>query len=233
MADGSANGSPTRGSHSICVPAAEGEYESVVRDPKRFRAWLEGAARRSPELFPEGFGQGFRMKDVYVSKKLGVRVRRIELRDGRSYAVRPSFLLPYLTARAGDAEGPLFLRKFGVPFWALARVFGRNPMYWFRLECSLGRNSVVGTTVRRGGVPRDVLADEHHQTRDGDKVYLATTVGGGCCLGVGVAESAGAEDLAAAYRVFLDEARDVEPGDSGGKGGEGDGKEGTGEGTGE
>src|SRR4051794_26226896 len=106
MANGSANGSPTgvtRGSHSICVPAVEGEYTVVVQDPKRFRAWLEGVARQSPELFPAGFGQGFRMKDVYVSKKLGVRVRRIELRDGRSYAVRPSFLLPYLTARAGDA----------------------------------------------------------------------------------------------------------------------------------
>src|SRR5436190_2296675 len=212
MADGSANGSPTRGSHSICVPAVEGEYAATVRDPGRFREWLEGAARQCPELFPDGFARGFRLKDVYVSKKLGVRVRRVELRDGRAYAVRPSFVLPYLTARAADVEDPLFLRKFGVPFWALARVFGRDPMYWFRLECGLGRGSVVGTTVRRGDVPRHVLADEHHQTRDGTKVYLATTVGGGCCLGAGVAESAGADDLAAAYGAFLGEARDVDPG---------------------
>ncbi|MDQ2877433.1 MAG: hypothetical protein M3Y33_22545, partial [Actinomycetota bacterium] len=201
-----------RGSHSICVPAAEGEYAAIVQDPERFRQWLAEAAGRSPELFPEGFGRGFRMKDVYVSKKLGIRLRRIELRDGRSYTVRPSFVMPYLTARVGDAEHPLFLRKFGVPYWALARVFGRNPMYWFRLECGLGRHSVVGTTVRQAGVPADLVADEHHQTRDGEKVYLATTVGGGCCLGVEVAESAGAEDLGAAYGVFLEEARDVDPG---------------------
>ena len=213
MANGSANGSPTRGSHTICVPAPEEQYASLVQDPGRFRAWLEGAARQSPELFPDGFAQGFRMKDVYRSKKLpGLCLRRVELRAGRAYTVRPSFVLPYLTARAADAERGLFLRRFGVPFWALARVLGRDPMYWFRLECGLGCNSVVGTTVRRAEVPRHLLADEHHQTRDGRKVYLATTVGGGCCLGVGVAASAGAEDLAAAYGVFLGEARDVSPG---------------------
>jgi hypothetical protein len=43
-------------------------------------------------------------------------------------------------------------------------------------------------------------------------VYLATTVGGGCCLGAAVAESAGGDDLAAAYGVFLAEARGVSPG---------------------
>src|SRR4051812_42134703 len=114
MAEGSANGSPTRGSHSICVPAVEAEYGELAGDPKRFRAWLAGVARQSPELFPDGFGRGFRMKDVYRSKKLGIDLRRIELRDGRAYLVRPSFALPYLAARAGDVEGPLFLRRFGV-----------------------------------------------------------------------------------------------------------------------
>ena len=211
MADGPANRSPARGSHSICVPAAEADYAAVVQDAGRFRAWLAAAARQSPELFPDGFSQGFRMKDGRVSKKLGIRLRRIELRDGRAYTVRPSFVTPYLTARVADVEDGLLLRKFGVPFWALARVLGRDPMYWFRLECGLGRNSVVGTTVRQAKVPGHLLADEHHQTRDGRKVYLATTVGGGCCLGVGVAESAGADDLAAAYGAFLAEARDVAP----------------------
>src|SRR5215217_622800 len=109
MADGLANGSPTRGSHSICVPAAEGQYASVVQDPKRFREWLEGAAARSPELFPDGFSQGFRMKDAYRSKKLGVCLRRVELRDGRSYTVRPSFVMPYLAARVADVEDGLLL----------------------------------------------------------------------------------------------------------------------------
>ena len=85
--------------------------------------------------------------------------------------------MPYMTARTADVEGPLFLRKFGVPFWALAHVFGGDPMSWYRLECGLGRFSVVGTTVRQAALPEHLLADEHHQTLDGQKVYIATTVG--------------------------------------------------------
>src|SRR5262249_28711856 len=61
--------------------------------------------------------------------------------------------------------GPPFLRKFAVPFWALTEAFGRSPMYWYRLECSLGRSSLVGTTVRSGGrLPQHLVADEKHTT---------------------------------------------------------------------
>jgi hypothetical protein len=103
--------------------------------------------------------------------------------------------MPYLTARTQEVEGPLFLRKFGVPFWALARVFGNNPMFWYRLECELGRFSNVGTTVRRAGLPAHLVADEHHQPLDGQKLYIATTVGDGCCLGAEPARAAGADEL--------------------------------------
>jgi hypothetical protein len=119
--------------------------------------------------------------------------------------------MPYMTARTGDVEGPLFLRKFGVPFWALARVFGRDPMSWYRLECTLGRFSVVGTTVRRVELPAHLLADEHHQSLDGRKLYIATTVGGGCILGAEPADATGTDDLEAAYGVFKDEARVIAP----------------------
>ncbi len=119
--------------------------------------------------------------------------------------------MPYLTARVAEVEGPLLLRKFGVPFWVLAYLFGADPMYWYRLECGLGRFSVVGTTVRQGDVPEHLLADEHHQTLDGQKVYIATTVGGGCCLGAEPVEAAGADELTAAYAVFQEEARDIAP----------------------
>jgi hypothetical protein len=112
---------------------------------------------------------------------------------------------------ADEACDPLFLRAFGVPFWALARVFGRGVMYWYRLEVALGRNSVVGTTVRRSELPEHLLADEHHQPRDGTKNYVATTVAEGCCLGAALAQTAGAEDLRAAYGAFAREARDVRP----------------------
>jgi len=56
--------------------------------------------------------------------------------------------MPYQTARTEDVENPLFLRKFGVPYWVLAHIYGRNDMYWYRLEQALGRFNLVGTTVK-------------------------------------------------------------------------------------
>ena len=55
------------------------------------------------------------------------------------------------------------------------------------------------------------MADEKHTTMAGQKVYLAATAGGGCCLGMALAESAGNDDLEAAYGVFRDEARRLDP----------------------
>jgi hypothetical protein len=162
-------------------------------------------------LFPTNFERGYQLKDERVSIKQQLPIRRIVTRDGIAYSVRPSFLMPYLTARTQEVEGPLFLRKFGVPFWALAHVFGGDPMSWYRRECGLGRFSIVGTTLRRAELPAHLLADEHHQTIDGVKTYIATTVAGGCCLGAEPAEAAGTDDLQAAYGVFKEEARDLAP----------------------
>jgi len=144
-----------------------------------------------------------------MSVKQEILIRRIVLKDGSAYGIRPSFLMPYMTSRTADVEGPLFLRMFGVPFWALARVFGGDSMSWYRLECGLGRFSVVGTTVRSAALPEHLLADEHHQVLDGQKVYIAKTVGQGCCLGAEPAETAGTDDLKAAHEVFKSEARDI------------------------
>ena len=94
----------------------------------------------------------------------------------------------------------------------MSAVFGRDPMSWHRLECSLGRSSLVGTTVSAAErLPRHLVADEKHTTRAGEKVDLAATAGGGCCLGVALAESAGNDNLEAAYGVFRDEARYLDP----------------------
>jgi hypothetical protein len=197
---------------TICLPVGKDLYQRLVEDPPQFRAWLDQAFRDCPELFPEAFAGGYTLKDDRLSAKTGLRLRRVRLKStGQSFSVRPSFVFPYMTALTDDIDKPLFLRAFGVPFWALARVFGRNPDYWYRLEVSLGRNSIAGTTVRKAALPEHLLADEHHQPRDGVKNYIATTVGEGCCLGAALAQTAGVEDLQAAYGVFEREAKDVRP----------------------
>jgi len=201
----------SRGHRSLCLPFAEESYRRVVGDPAEFRRALDACCHEAPELFPAGFDRGYELKGDRTSAKRGLPIRRILLRDGVAYSVRPSFLAPYMTACIGDVEAPLFLRTFGVPFWALARVFGRDPMYWSRLTCGLGRSSVAGATVRRVEILVHLLADEHHQTIDGEKVYVATTVGDGCVLGAEPAASAGATASTAAYGSSQAGARDVEP----------------------
>ncbi|MCI0464741.1 MAG: hypothetical protein L0Z62_48070 [Gemmataceae bacterium] len=201
-----------RSCSTICLPIGKDAYFCLIDDPARFRAWLDGAFRDCPELFPKAFADGYTLKDDRTSARTGLRIRRVRLQStGQSFSVRPSFVFPYMTALTDDVEKPLFLRALGVPFWAIARVFGRDHSYWYRLEVSLGRNSIVGTTVRKAELPEHLLADEHHQPRDGVKNYIATTVGAGCCLGAALAQTAGAEDLQAAYGVFRQEAKDVQP----------------------
>jgi hypothetical protein len=70
----------------------------------------------------------------------------------------------------------------------------------------------VGTTIKAAErLPRHLVADEKHTTLAGEKVDLAATAGSGCCLGMALAESAGNEDLEAAYGVFRDQARRSDP----------------------
>jgi hypothetical protein len=85
-------------------------------------------------------------------------------------------------------------------------------MSWHRLERSSGRPGLVGTTVKAAErLPRHLVADEKHTTLAGERVYLAATAGGGCCLGMALAETAGTDDLTEAYGVFRDEARRLGP----------------------
>ena len=195
----------------ICLPFPEEDYPTLVREAHQFRAHLDCLIERYPELFPPGIEQGYWMKDSHISVRLGLLIRRIEV-AGVNYTVRPAFATPYLTGRTDEVEAPLFLRKFSVPFWALAHVFGRNAMYWYRLEQALGRQSLVGTTVRHGeDLPVHLVVDEKHSRILGKKVFVATTCGEGCVLGVSVASHADEACLTQAYGVFKTEAQQVQP----------------------
>jgi hypothetical protein len=210
----------TRQSKRIVIPVSREEYAIMVEDTSAFRSYLDGQMAQHPELFPSGMEAGYRWYGWYpVSKKMPeVRMRRIRLKAsegnarGQVFSIAPSFVMPYAMGDAQTIEKALFLRRFGVPYWGLSYVFGRNDMYWQRLENQLGRYDVVGTTVRVAEkLPKDVLADEKHVKLNGDKAYVATTVGGDCVLGVALALKADTPALTAAYAQFRAEAQRLAP----------------------
>ena len=203
-----------RGAKQIVVPMTREQYEELWTHPDRLRAFVDTVAGESPELFPAGFQQGYAWHGFgRESRKLpGVKLRKLVLVDGNSYWLRPSFVTSYMTGTVDQLEYPLLLAAHGVPPWLLTIGFGHSDMYWHRLIERLGRNSLVGTTVRDGTcLPRHLAADEHHVDWAGEKGYIATTVGGGCILGASLTKAADDAHLQEAYGPFAAEARDVDP----------------------
>lgn len=196
---------------TIVVPFDQEKYMDVVLNSKLFRGEFDELIEKHPELFPPEIGHGYIMKEIRYPKKSNVPVRRIEV-GTTSYTVRPSFVTPHHTALTEEVEKAMFLRKFNVPFWALSYVFGKNPMFWYRIEQSIGRNSIVGTTVKDSNMlPKHLSSDEKHSRLKGEKVYVPTTVGDQCILGVSVSAGAGEKGLMEAYGKFKDEAQNLTP----------------------
>jgi hypothetical protein len=87
-----------------------------------------------------------------------------------------------------------------VPFDALASVFGRDALCWYRAWLACGRPALLGTTVKDlGQLPGDLGADEQLTWVARPQVYVPTPVGGGCFLGVSVVEAADTVTLERGY----------------------------------
>jgi hypothetical protein len=196
-------------SRRIILPIEQIKYQAIVVDRVSFRAWLDMMYTEFPELFPEAFAEGYHLHDLRQSSKLPeVSIRRIRLpRTGEVFRVVPSFVLPYMTGYTADVEKALFLRRFGVPFWGLTYVFGRNDMYWQRMVAQLGRYDLVGTTVKDADLlPEHLLADEKFTSLNGKRMFVATTVGADVILGAATSSTAQTTDLTEAYGEFRTEA---------------------------
>ena len=203
------------GRKTICIPvASEAEYQQLMKTGSTFRSYLDTLIAKHPELFPAGISGGYWLHDTLHSKKLALTMRRIKLVTTQAvYQVRPDFALPYMVGLTDEVEKALYLRRFGVPFEALAYAFGREPSYWYRLYQSLGRLSLVGTTVKASdSIPVNLLADEKHSWLLGERVFIPTTVGSGCFLGVDIVGTAETPDLVRGYGGFREEARALNPG---------------------
>ena len=201
---------PKKGYRTIRLPLAESEYDRFLRDRAYARTRLDDLYEDFPELFPEAFPWGYAFFGfTEPSIKQELSCRRIRLDQGQTvFTIAPAFVMPYMTGWTQDVDDPLFLMRFHVPCWAIAHVFGRDAMYWYRLEQSLGRFSVVGTTIKTPErLPKDLVADEKHSWLKGERVYIATTAATDCILGASVAQSASQTDLESAYGVFASEAQ--------------------------
>ena len=201
---------PKKGYRTIRLPLAESEYDRFLTDRSYAKDRLEELYEECAELFPDVFPSGYAFFGYTESSmKQQLLCRRIRLDQGHAvFTIAPAFVMPYMTGRTQDVDDALFLMRFHVPCWAIAHVFGRDAMYWYRLEQGLSRFSVVGTTVKHPErLPKDLVADEKHSWLKGERVYIATTAAQDCILGASVALSASQAALEKAYGVFASEAQ--------------------------
>jgi hypothetical protein len=102
------------------------DYDEILKDTQRFRDVLAGLMEQYPELFPPEMADGY---DLYglrreSAKMPEIRLRRVCLKvlnetgQRQVYTIVPSFVMPYMTGYTDEVEKALFLRRFGVPFWA-------------------------------------------------------------------------------------------------------------------
>jgi hypothetical protein len=204
-----------RGERQIVLPLTREQFDACWEDADQVRRHVDHARVEHPELFPPCLSDGYALHGFgRASQKLpGVRLRKIRpTGGGPAYHLRPSFVLSFMAGMTDALEYPLFLASFGVPCWVLAMGFGHSETYWYRLVERIGRNRVVGTTVRDPKrLPEHLAGDEHHIDWNGAKGYVATTAAGGCILGLALATGADDEHLTAAYGEFATEAREVDP----------------------
>jgi hypothetical protein len=140
----------TAGDKTICLPLAEDQdYEGLVNDTPAFRDYLNEMIGLYPELFPQTITEGYCFHGFVESQRLEMTTRRIRLKsNGQVYQLRPDTVMPYMVATTAEAEKGLYLRRYGVPYEAIAHVLGHAAMFWYRATQSLGRSSIVGSTLK-------------------------------------------------------------------------------------
>lgn len=206
-------------SKRVILPLSQEVYNHMIDDHQAYRDYLDTIFVECPELFPSDIQGGYTWHDILSSKKMPeVQLRRIKLKqlddDGKDqvFTIAPSFAMPYMAGYTDEVELALFLRGFGVPYWALTYVFGHNDQYWQRHVERLGRYDLVGTTVKSADdLPQHLLADEKHTRLNGEKAYIATTVGEDCVLGASVALKADTPHLTEAYSNVKEEMQRLDP----------------------
>ncbi len=198
-----------KGSKQITILIESSEYEQFMdrKNNTDAKVFIDKLIAAPNSTFPKELVSGalsYKLNGyTKCSKKANIKCRVIELSNKERYYLHPVFVYPYMRGDTTTISNALFLLRFGVPFWAIAVVFGHNAMYWYRIFIGLAKSDLLQTTVYEASkMPQHLLADEYHTHSEGEKKYIATTVGGGCFLGICATDKADEESLAAAYGEF-------------------------------
>lgn len=160
------------------------QYSAIWQDTAAVRSHIVSLIADHPEIFPAAISEGYQLHgQLPESKKLpGVRLRQIRIATG-VFTLRPSFVFAYMTGTVGDLEKGLLLLSVRTPIRVVTQVCGRNDIFWQRLLERMGRNSLVGTTVRVAEqLPEHLAADEHHLKWRREKGFLTMIAAKGCIL---------------------------------------------------
>jgi hypothetical protein len=114
-------------SNTIVLPLEASAYPRFIVDNECAQSLIETFWSRYLELFPIPECEFRFYGRTPASKKCeGMRLRRIKV-QGCIYRIRPSFLLSYFRGHVAQdhLSDAMFLRKFGVPYWALVYLYGR------------------------------------------------------------------------------------------------------------
>jgi len=204
-------------SRTIILPMGSEKYHQIIDDKKKYKKELDALIEQYPEIFPANIGQGYSFLGYSKNpSKLSIARRLIRLKNPlneyEDFLLHPCFVLPYLKGVTKKVSDGLFLRKYNVPYHAIARINGKNPMFWYRLELTLSQYNIVGTTIKnKVYLPQHLLMDEHHTKLRNKKIYICTTVGADCFLGANVVASMQHPDLEKAYGKFKKEVQQIMP----------------------
>jgi hypothetical protein len=121
---------PTAGDKTICLPLPTGiDYDRWILDAAGYRIYLDEQIAQHPERFPVGIRDGYWLDGFVISKRQQMKTRRILLKHSRdTYQIHPDTVMPYMIGRTDDVEKGLYLRRYGVPYEAIAHVLGMNAM---------------------------------------------------------------------------------------------------------
>ncbi|RAM00733.1 hypothetical protein DO021_17340 [Desulfobacter hydrogenophilus] len=82
-----ASNTAPRLNRTICMHVCQAQYYTIIQHAIQFWIILDMVIKEHPNIFPPEIACGYTMKEIRVSKKLKLKIRRIVI-AGISYTIR-------------------------------------------------------------------------------------------------------------------------------------------------